>query len=608
MSETIKPKDGDVNGPRCSKETVSLESILCTDELKSRPARPPNYEKESRALASLAEALSESPRSVLQTLADTILDVCRAGSAGISLLTKEDGGKRFYWPAISGEWKPHIGGGTPRDFGPCGDVLDRNTPLLMCHVERRYTYFTVKPPLEEALLVPFYVHGTAIGTLWAVAHDDRKFDAEDERLMKSLGKFASSAYQALESLDALTIQAAEAMKGERAAGLLSAIVESSDDAIISKSLDGIITSWNRGAERLFGYGASETVGQHINLIIPPDRRSEEVTILAGLRKGLRIEHFETIRLRKDGTPLDISLTISPVKDGTGKIVGASKVARDITDRKHAEKALRESEDRLRMLSQGLESQVRLRTQQLEERNTEVVQQTEELRELSRRLLVTQDEERRRIARDLHDSAGQIVTAVGMQLAVITQGAVKPEVRKAAQESHEMLRQLSKEIRTISYLLHPPLLDETGLPEAIRWYIKGFVERSDLKIDLHIPKDFGRLPDDVEVALFRIVQECLTNIHRHSGGKTASIRLSRNVSTVSLQIQDDGRGIPEKTLVAIRTQRSGVGMTGMRERVRHLRGSLDIQSNAGGTTISVTFPLLTTSSAAAELTTEAQTAT
>src|ERR1700676_2149604 len=146
MSETIKPKDGDVSGPRCSKETVSLESILCTDALKSRPARPPNYEKESRALASLAEALSESPRSVLQTLADTILDVCRAGSAGISLLTKEDGGKRFYWPAIAGEWKAHIGGGTPRDFGPCGDVLDRNAPLLMRQLQRRYTYFEpVKP-------------------------------------------------------------------------------------------------------------------------------------------------------------------------------------------------------------------------------------------------------------------------------------------------------------------------------------------------------------------------------------------------------------------------------------------------------------------------------
>jgi two-component system NarL family sensor kinase len=125
-------------------------------------------------------------------------------------------------------------------------------------------------------------------------------------------------------------------------------------------------------------------------------------------------------------------------------------------------------------------------------------------------------------------------------------------------------------------------------------MKGLSERSDLKIDLDIPNDFGRLADDLEVAIFRIVQECLTNIHRHSGGRTATIRLSRNISTVSLEVQDDGMGMPTETLAAIRTQRSGVGITGMRERVRHLGGHLDIQSNSNGTKISVTFPLMMSS--------------
>ena len=204
MAEQSHPKD---ESPTAlpNDSLVPLESILCTEELNRRPARPPDYETENRALAALVQALADSPRTILQTLADQILEVFQADSAGISLLTKQDGGKRFYWPAIAGAWKPHIGGGTPRDFGPCGDVLDRNAALLFHHFERRYTYFLpVTPPVEECLLVPFYVEGKAVGTIWAITHDDRrKFDLEDLRQLESLGRFASAAYQAVASLDVL---------------------------------------------------------------------------------------------------------------------------------------------------------------------------------------------------------------------------------------------------------------------------------------------------------------------------------------------------------------------------------------------------------------------
>jgi len=186
--------------------SASLESILYTDELDRRSRRPPDYEIENRALVALAQAMADSPRTILQTLADTILEVFKCDSAGISLLTKDE--KRFYWPAIAGVWKPHIGGGTPRDFGPCGDVLDRNIPLLFRHFERRYDYLQpVAPFTEECLLVPFYVAGKAVGTIWAIAHDQRrKFDAEDRRQLVSLGQFASSAYQIVESLNLLEKQ------------------------------------------------------------------------------------------------------------------------------------------------------------------------------------------------------------------------------------------------------------------------------------------------------------------------------------------------------------------------------------------------------------------
>ncbi|MEH2070273.1 MAG: GAF domain-containing protein [Nostoc sp.] len=183
---------------------VPLEAILCNEELSRRPSRPPDYETENRALARLVQALADAPRDILQTLADEILNVFKADSSGISLLTKDE--KRFYWPAIAGEWKPHIGSGTPREFGPCGDVLDYNVPLLFRHFELRYTYFLpITPLIEECLLVPFYVEGKAVGTIWAITHNDRrKFDLEDLRQLKSLEKFASAAYQAVESLDELT--------------------------------------------------------------------------------------------------------------------------------------------------------------------------------------------------------------------------------------------------------------------------------------------------------------------------------------------------------------------------------------------------------------------
>ena len=179
---------------------ASLESILCTEELRQRTGRPPDYEKENRAIVALSRALVESPLTILQTLADTILEVTNADSSGLSLLTTHDEGKRFYWPAIAGMWKPHTGGGTPRDFGPCGDVLDQNKTLLFRHFERRYPYLqAVIPQAEECLLVPFSVGGKAVGTIWAIMHDNRrKFDAEDDRLMTTLGQFASLAYQTVE--------------------------------------------------------------------------------------------------------------------------------------------------------------------------------------------------------------------------------------------------------------------------------------------------------------------------------------------------------------------------------------------------------------------------
>ena len=177
---------------------ASLESVLSTDELSRRPSRAPDYQAENQALIALTQELANSPSRILQKLVDTALELCRAHSAGISLLEEEAGRKIFRWHAVAGQWAPHVWGTTPREYSPCGTVLDYNATLLFSNAHRYYSQFAgVQPLLIEGLLVPFYVSGTAVGAVWVIAHDDsRQFDAEDQRVLESLGKFAATAYQA----------------------------------------------------------------------------------------------------------------------------------------------------------------------------------------------------------------------------------------------------------------------------------------------------------------------------------------------------------------------------------------------------------------------------
>ena len=680
----------------------------------------------------------------------------------------------------------------------------------------------------------------------------------------------------------MLVDITERKLAERANSLLAAIVDSSDDAIISKNFDGIITSWNKSAERIFGYTADEAIGKPITLLIPPECCGEEEEIIARLRRGERVDHFETTRMRKDGSTLDVSLTISPVRDAKGQVVGASKVARDITERKLAERALRNSEERFRAivtttpecvklvaadgtllhmnssglamvgadcaetvvgkcvydlvapqdrqrfrafnqaicrgekgclefgivglggeyrhlethaaplrtregeivqlavsrdvterkrtekaladaarqqqalfhladelhraismedvyeagleaicgalqcdrasiliddnhgimrfvswrglsedyrkaveghspwragetnpqpvciddidaadlgeslkatvraerikslafvplvsegkvmgkfmmyfsarhdfnadeielslaiarqlsfaidrkradaalrqseekfrkLSESLDVEVRLRTVELEAYSSGMVKQSEQLRDLSQRLLRAQDEERRHIARELHDSAGQTLTVLEMNLARFLEEAQQstPHLAKEAEETHQLVRQLTREIRTTSYLLHPPLLDESGLASALGWYIEGLRERGGLDIVLAIPEEFGRLPREIELVVFRLVQESLTNIHRHSGSKSASIQIARDGEAVSIEVEDQGKGMSREKLAEIQSRGAGVGIRGMHERVRQFRGNMQIESSGSGTRILVSIPI------------------
>lgn len=470
---------------------------------------------------------------------------------------------------------------------------------------------------------------------------------------------------------------------EEAKARLAAIVATSDDAIVSKDLNGIIKTWNAAAARIFGHSAEEAVGKSIMLIIPPELQEEEAGILGRLRRGERIEHFETVRVNKKGERIDVSLTISPLRDSSGRIIGASKIARDITHRKQVEAALRDSQFQLalalessktamfdwdvveqrgswnpqlaalygfspaetyiradewnslfhpedsrriaeetaralkeqdhfqfeyrtarrdgqvrwilahgRVFRDKLGTAIRMIGTHTDITDRKQLEEAEKTRELTGKLLHAQDVERRRIARELHDSAGQLIAALQMNLIPMESNAAKVniELARGIKQSLDLLQQLSSELRTVSYLLHPPLLDEAGLRSALRWYVEGFSERSKISVKLDLSPNLGRLSPDMEMTIFRVVQECLTNIHRHSGSTEASIRVVGSPHEICLEVRDNGKGMPLPKNGS-REIRYGVGIQGMRERVRQLNGQFDIQSLGTGTIVTARLPLV-----------------
>ncbi len=340
-----------------SLPAAPLESILCTEELHRRPSRPPDHEKENHALVKLVSALADSPGTVLQTLAETILDITQCDSAGLSLLTSDGKtpdvcGTRFYWPAIAGTWNPHQGGGTPRNFGPCGDVLDQNRTLLFRHFERRYPYLLpVIPAAEECLLVPFYVAGEAVGTIWGIMHSDRRtFDAEDDRIMDSLGKFASSAYQALKHIEDLKIQVSEREKAEAevrelARGLESKIrrlVEANVVGIVMWNLEGAITGANDAFLHMVQYNREDLASGRVRWadLTPAEWRGHDEQAVADLTATGIFQPFEKEYFRKDGSRVP-ALLGGALFEGSGN-AGVAFVL-DLSEQKRAERALRRSE-------------------------------------------------------------------------------------------------------------------------------------------------------------------------------------------------------------------------------------------------------------------------
>lgn len=338
-----------------------------------------------------------------------------------------------------------------------------------------------------------------------------------------------------------------------------------DYAMFMLDPDGYITTWNRGAERIKGYKASEIIGQHFSVFYPPGLRSEMPK--RALEIAAREGHYEVEawRLRKDGSRFWASVVMTAIRDDSGELVGFGKVTRDLTERMLAHKALESSQEKIRESERAL-------------------------RELSLHLLRSQDEERRRIGREIHDSLGQYLSVLKIRLESMNAPA---ECAADLQACTDLLDICIKEVRTVSYLLYPPMLEEMGLRSAVPWYLDGFSKRSGIKTSFQISDDFGRLSRDAELVLFRVLQECLTNVQRHSGSSTAEVRFDRTEDSVTLEVADCGKGLPAAVLEQGGRDwmgSLGVGLRGMSERLQQLGGSLDISSNGHGTRVRATVPL------------------
>jgi PAS domain S-box-containing protein len=346
-----------------------------------------------------------------------------------------------------------------------------------------------------------------------------------------------------------------------------------DYAIFMLDTEGHVASWNNGAQRIKGYQGAEIIGKHFSCFYPPEdlQNGKPQWELEVASKEGRFED-EGWRIRKDGSRFWASVIITAIRDDSGKLIGFGKVTRDFTERMRAHDALRQE------ITERREAQRRLYDSE------------KSLRQLSKHLLRTQDEERRRIGRELHDSLGQSLAAMKINLDTLasivgSDGAAGKKVTECIQLAETSI----KEVRTISYLLYPPMLEEMGLKAAIPWYLDGFSARSGIVTTFEVGAGFDRLHPDAELALFRVLQESLTNIHRHSGSPTAHIRLWTKEEMVLLEIKDRGKGLAPGLSSQDWIGAPGVGLRGMHERMRQLGGRLELASTGEGTTLTAVIP-------------------
>jgi PAS domain S-box-containing protein len=463
---------------------------------------------------------------------------------------------------------------------PLASVANSQAPLLMEDLQQRFGELVCPPwpePVTRAYVLPLRIPGSSIQAVLVGGISPRlPFDNRYQTFFQLVGARIADLLQS--EVHQLEIA--------HAAERFSRLAEANPFGMIIGSLRGELDYANPAFLKTLGYSAAEVSSGKVRWddLTPREYAQADARAVRQLLASGYCDVYEKAYIAKDGRHVPVLLGASILESSASDPEVAAFLT-DLTPLKVAQEALRKANDEL-------EKKVAERTAALEAEVIDRKRVEMSLRELSGRLLRARDEERRHMARELHDHAGQTLVALGMNLYALHEAAKDwdPKIVKLVVESQQLSGDLSKEIRTLSYLLHPPLLDEAGLASALRWYVDGFSERSKIQVELNLPKDLGRLPDELELLIFRVVQESLTNVHRHSGSSTAKICVTRSEHAVQFEISDRGKGIPPARLGGMSAARIGVGVRGMEERVRQFRGTLEITSCPDGTKVAVKIPL------------------
>jgi len=540
---------------------VGTSSIFCDITERKRA------EEELRRLNRALRTISECNEAVVRAREESELlqEICR--------ILVQEGGYRLAWVGFAEQdeaktVRPAAYAGveegyletlkitwadTERGRGPTGTAIRTGQPSVCRNMLEDPNFApwreeAVRRGYASSISLPLALDGQPAGALTLYSQTADAFDTEETQLLIELADNLAYGIQTLRTR-AERVRSQEALR--RANAYNRSLIEASLDPLVTISPQGKITDVNRATERVTGSSRGELIGTDVS-----DYFTDPEKARAGYQQVFRagwVQDYELEVQHRDGHVTPVVYNASVYRDEAGQEIGVFAAARDITERKRME---------------------------------------EELRQLSGHLLEAQDEERRRIARELHDSTSQNLAAIALNLGLIKESDSTDEERRKCLEESISLTELSlNEIRNLSYLLHPPLLDEMGLSSALEYYVDGFSRRSGISVALEISPELGRLPKDAERTLFRVVQESLTNMLRHAGSSTARIAIARNPEGVVLEVADRGHGILTSSAdkPGGTPARSGVGIPGMRERVRLLGGRLEIDSGAQGTTVRATLP-------------------